>query len=141
MTHQVNRLAVLVLIGSLMAIGCSSVKETFRSKPDVNKVVVVELFDPVAGSDVPITVNAGGSAESVEAIKHMQNDDFDKAVTVLKNVQASGKADDRDLFALGVALEKLDQLEPAVEAYKAANLKKSNDIYQASRRRATDKMK
>lgn len=141
MTRNATRPAALLLIASVMTIGCSSVQETFRSKPDVNKVVVVDLFDPIAGSDVPITVNAGGSAESVEAVKHMQNDDFEKAVAVLQTVQSGGKADDRDLFALGVALEKLDRLEPAVEAYKAANLKKSNDIYQASRRRASEKMR
>ncbi len=69
-----------------------------------------------------------------EAIKHMQNEDFDKAIRLLEK-PSQKRNRSSSVVRPGVCCS-IGEFERAVEAYKAANIQHSSAEYQEARVRA-----
>lgn len=135
---------VMALSGAAMLGGCETITKNFgggsTGKDDPNKTAYVKVSDPDAGSDVLVTVKSRSSSGGVAmAIKHLQNEEYEKARTELETVIAGGDKSYEAQFALAVTLEKLGRLDDAIARYKEANIAKSEIAAQNGRQRCEAK--
>jgi len=129
-------LIVLACALSTVALtGCESMP-VINNEPSEDRTVEVVLYNDCSGEDEVAMAVASRDDRARDAIKHMQNEDYDKAIDLLETLLDEKPEDHRSLFALGVCYEFQGRYEEAVDLYKRANLAESDPKYQAARIRA-----
>jgi len=137
MSNPMHRLILGTLaVLSVSLASCDALPPQLGGEPGEDRIATVIVPDSLSDRDVSIEVIASGDKKVREAIKHMQNEDFETAASVLEQAVEESPNDHRALFALGVCYEWLAEIEKAVDLYKRANIAKSDPLYQAARVRA-----
>jgi len=136
MNNTRDILNVIVLCATLGAGGCKTTDVVFRTGSAVAQVDV-----PYKGDVAAITCLASTDQHCFNGIGHLRNRDWQKAVDELTQAVAKNTKDDKAHFALGVAYEMLEDLDKAMEHYKAANFVKNQPDYMRAVDRVETKLK
>ncbi|MEL6329549.1 MAG: tetratricopeptide repeat protein [Planctomycetota bacterium] len=135
-----TRTARLIVLTAAMAAAASlsgcKVLNKGDSGPNPDTYADVTVIDPYTDEEITVRAFRSGNQPVRDAIKHLQNEDFDEALAALELAVAESPRDDRAWFALGLCREWLEDYEGAVEAYKQANFIDSQVEYQQARVRA-----
>lgn len=129
-----RKLTLIVAAGLLtLAVGCETTSSMFKSDPKAECMASVRISDPNEGT-VTVDVVTTRSA-ACEGVRHMRNEDWPQAQSVLEKVTADNTNDHEAHFALGVVYEKTRQYAKAIDSYKRANFLKAKPEYDEGRRR------
>jgi hypothetical protein len=130
----------LVIIVTAVFAGGQIYKSQISSTPAPPTPLVnaanVYLPDPRTGAETLIVVSgANGSGALDAAMRHLANEDYNKARSELESAIASGDKTYEAFFALAVTYEKLGRHAYAIINYKLASIAKSTPDATAGRKR------
>lgn len=126
--------SLLVAAGIIaLALGCETTSNIFKSDPKAECMAAVRISDPNEGTVTVDVVTTRTAA--CEGVRHMRNEDWPQAQSVLEKVVADSANDHEAHFALGVVYERTRQYDKALERYKRANFLKARPEYDEARRR------
>lgn len=137
--NQKKVIKAILLWVTIGACGCQMTDVVFKKG-----TAVAEVDVPYKGDVAAIKCFASNDQHCFNGIGHLRNRDWQKAIDELtKAVDKDGKdtKDHKAHFALGVAYEMQDNLEKALEHYKAANFTHGDPDYIRALDRAETKMK